>query len=111
MKKVFEIFVSLALCLCIVITTTVVDSVREPKELAIEAVLPSTEELVIWRPSQDGFGTREKRPVVKAQQMAVTVLQVRIRSPDTRCKSSFLMNLECFNARDHGKAFRLLSFG
>lgn len=110
MRSGFEVSVSLALCLCIVFTTTVVDSVGELSELAIEAILPSTEELAIYQSSWDGLGTCEERLAAKTRQVA-EVLQVRIRSPSARCESHFLVNLECFNARDQGKSSRLPSFG
>ena len=110
MRNGFEVSVSLILCLCIMVMATVVDSVGEPSELAIETILPSTEELAIYQSSWDGLGTCEKRLMMKTQQVA-EVLQVRIRSPSARCKSHFLVNLECFDARDQGKSSRLPSFG
>lgn len=88
MRNGFEVSVSLILCLCIMVMATVVDSVGEPSELAIEAILPSTEELAIYQSSWDGLGTCEKRLMMKTQQVA-EVLQVSIRSPAQGVKVTF----------------------
>lgn len=96
-------FLAVVLSLCLVCANTVAGLADGLSELAIEAVVCSTEER-LWRPSQDGLrvcGLRRK--VLRLWRMvAKFVPRVRIRSPDRGRWRSFEVGLVCFNARDQG---------
>lgn len=101
MRKL-KIFVALMLCGCLISTAIAAVSADGLSELAIEAVIISTEEM-LRRPSRDGLRVCGKQPRINwLQRICTAVVQVRIRSPDWMKRRSLEIGLVCFNARDQG---------
>lgn len=102
---------AVALSLCLVCVNTVAVLSDGLSELAIQAVVCSTEER-LRQPSRDGlrvYGLRQK--VLRLWRNVAKFVSRRARSPDDE-RSCFEIGLACFNARDQGSAsHRLPSFG
>lgn len=101
---------AVVLSLCLVCANTVAGLADGLSELAIQAVVCSTEER-LWRPSQDGLRVcKVRQRVLRWWRTVAKFVPRRARSPDYERR--FEMGLVCFNARDQGSAsHRLPSFG